>query len=137
MSDHRGTKASYADVVAGVHATIAAYAQALDDGRTDDVVATFCPDGASEMPGIGTFEGHDALRQAYAGWKPTRPQQHLVANTVVTEWNDHEARATSDLILVVKGKSGPSIQLMGRYHDVLHHDDGVWRFHRRTAEFAT
>ena len=30
---------TYADVVEGVRATIAAYAQALDDGRTDDIVA--------------------------------------------------------------------------------------------------
>src|SRR4051794_36427248 len=122
-------KLSYAEVTEGVRAAIAAYAQALDDGRTDDVVATFCADGASEMPGLGTFEGHDALRQAYAGWKPVRPQQHLVTNTVVTQWDEHEAHAVSDLILVMKGKSGPAIQLMGRYHDVLHRDDGVWRFH--------
>ena len=57
--------ANYAEVVEGVRATIAAYTQALDDGRTDDVVATFCPDGVCEIPGMGTHEGHDALRQAY------------------------------------------------------------------------
>src|SRR5207245_6233482 len=41
-----GTAAGqYADVVEGIRATIAAYTQALDDGRTDDVVATYCDDG--------------------------------------------------------------------------------------------
>ena len=45
---------SYADVAEGIRATLAAYAHALDDGRTDDVVATFCPDGAVEIPGMGT-----------------------------------------------------------------------------------
>ena len=36
---------TYAEVAEGVRATIATYTQALDDGRTDDVVATFCAEG--------------------------------------------------------------------------------------------
>ncbi len=59
-----------ADVTAGVQAALAAYTQALDDGRTDDVVATFCPDGAIDLPGMGTHEGHDALRAAIATYVP-------------------------------------------------------------------
>jgi hypothetical protein len=128
---------TFADVAEGVRATIAAYTQALDDGRTDDVVATFCPDGAVDIPGMGTHAGRDALRAAYAGWEPRRPQRHLVVNTLVSEWNEHEARAISDVIFILQGKSGWAIQLVGRYHDTLHCDDGTWRFHRRTAEFAT
>ena len=127
---------SYADVVEGIRATLAAYTHALDDGRTDDVVATFCADGGIELPGMGTHEGHDALRAAYDSWKPRRPQRHVLANTHVFEWDDHEAKATSDLIFLVKGKDDAwSVQLVGRYHDVLHNDEGVWRFHRRVAEF--
>ena len=79
----------FADVAEGVRATIAAYTQALDDGRTDDVVATFTPDGAVDLPGMGVFEGVDALREAYSKIEPRRPQRHLVLNTHVTEWNDH------------------------------------------------
>jgi len=94
-------------------------------------------DGVAEFPGIGTFEGHDALREAYAGWKPVRPQRHLVLNTLVTDWNDHEAKAISDVVFVLKGESGWAIQLVSRYHDTLHHDDGTWKFHHRTAEFVT
>ena len=130
-------QASYAQIVEGVRATMAAYAQALDDGRTDDVVATFCPDGVCEIPGMGTHEGHDAPPPAFAGWKPRRPQRHLVVNTHVTDWNDEEARATSDVIFILKGEEGWSVQLVGAYRDVLHHADGRWRFHRRTAEFVT
>jgi len=124
---------TYAEVVEGVRATIAAYTQALDDGRTDDVVATYCPDGVFEMPGLGTFEGHDALREAYAGWKPQRPQRHLVVNTLVTESNDHEARTISDIVFILKGDAGWSIQLVARYHDTLHHDGAAWKFHRRAV----
>ncbi len=131
------TESDYAQVVEGVRATLACYTQALDDGRTDDVVATFCPDGACEIPGLGTHEGHEALRQAYSTWTPRRPQRHLVLNTLVTEWNEDEARATSDVIFILQGNEGWAIQLVGRYHDVLHRIDGRWRFHRRTAEFVT
>lgn len=129
------TSPTYAEVVEGVRATIAAYAQALDDGRTDDVVATFCPDGVCDIPGMGAHQGHDALREAYSLWKPQRPQRHLVANTLVTEWNDREANATSDVIFLLQRDAGWAIQLVGRYQDTLHHDHGAWRFHHRKAEF--
>jgi hypothetical protein len=128
---------TFAEVAEGVRATLAAYTQALDDGRTDDVVATFCPDGTCDIPGMGTHEGHDALRSAYARWKPRRPQRHLVVNTLVTAWNEHEASAVSDVIFLLQGDSGWSIQVVGRYRDTLHHDDGVWRFHHREAEFVS
>ena len=36
----------------------------------------------------------------------SKPQRHLVVNTLVTEWDDHEATATSDVVLIVEGESG-------------------------------
>jgi len=128
---------TYADVVEGIRATLAAYTQALDDGRTDDIVATFCPDGVCDIPGLGTYEGHDALRSAFDGWKPRQPQRHLVLNTLVSDWNDHEARAISDVLFILLGGSGWTIELVGRYHDTLHRAGDAWRFHRRVAEFVT
>jgi hypothetical protein len=130
------SRTTYAEVAEGVRAAIAAYTLALDDGRTDDVVATFCPDGSCDIPGLGNHEGHDALREAYAKVTPRRPQRHLVLNTLVTHWNDDEAHATSDVVFLLQGDAGWSIQLVGRYRDTLHHDDGRWRFHRRAAEFV-
>ena len=127
---------TYAEVAEGVRAAIATYTQALDDGRTDDVVATFCPDGACDIPGLGTHAGHDALRDAYARWKPRRPQRHLVVNTLVTDWSEDEAVAISDVIFLLQGDSGWSVQAVGRYEDILHCDGGTWRFHRRAAEFV-
>ena len=126
---------SFADVREGVRNTIAAYTHALDEGRTEDVVAAFCPDGAIDLGPMGTYEGSDALRAAYAGWVPRRPQRHLVVNTHITEWDDHQAKAVSDVVLLLQGKEGWAVQMVGRYHDTLHHDDGTWRFHHRTAVF--
>jgi hypothetical protein len=124
--------ATFTEVSEGVRATIAAYTHALDDGRTDDVVATFCPDGALEAPDVGTFAGHEALREAYGGMTPRRPQRHLVVNTLVTDWDDHSATAVSDVVFILDGGSGWAIQFVGRYTDTLHHAEGTWRFHRRT-----
>ena len=133
-----GSQLSYADVVAGVGAVCAAYTQALDDGRTEDLVATFCPDGLCDMPGLGRHVGHEALREAYGRLTPVVPQRHLVFNTLLTEWNDLEARATSDVVFLLKGTAGWAVQVVGRYHDVLHHhESGTWRFHSRVAEFTS
>jgi hypothetical protein len=130
------TTNTYAEVVEGVRATISAYAQALDDGRTDDIVGTFCPDGGAEIPGSGTHEGRDALREAYGGFEPRSAQRHVVVNTLVTDWDSHEAKAISDFVFVQLGKSGWSIQLVGRYHDTLQNMNGVWRFRRRAITFV-
>jgi SnoaL-like domain len=126
---------TFAEVSECVRAAIAAYTHALDDGRTDDLVATFCADGSCDIPGLGRHEGQAALREAYGRWAPTIPQRHLVLNTLVTEWDDHEAHATSDFVFLLRGEVGWGVQIVGRYHDVLHRDGDRWRFHRRAAEF--
>ncbi len=131
----RETAMTLADVAVGVANTTAAYTQALDDGRTDDVVATFCPDGSCDMPGLGHHEGHEALRAAYARVTPRQPQRHLIVNTHVSEWAEREAFATSDVVLLLKGEAGWAVGVVGRYTDVLHHNGTSWRFHSRVAEF--
>lgn len=131
-----GDELTYADVVAGVTATLAEYVHALDDGRTDDLVATFCPDGEADFGDLGTFRGHDELRAGYQAWEPQAPQRHLVLNTHVDRWDDREAHAVSDVVFLLQGDSGWSVQLVGRYDDTLHRDGDRWRFHRRVAEFV-
>ena len=126
---------TFADIAEGVRATIAAYTHALDDGRTDDVVATFCADGTCDIPGLGQHAGHEALRRAYARFKPRRPQRHLVLNTLVTDWSERQSTAVSDVVFLLKGDAGWAIQLVGRYHDTLRHEDGAWRFSHRAATF--
>ncbi len=125
----------YADVVEGVRATLAAYAHALDDGRTEDVVATFTADGTADLPGFGVHIGTDALRAAYAKWVPRMPQRHLVVNTHVGEWSNDAATAVSDLVFLLKRDDAWGVEPVGRYHDELRRIDGEWRFHHRRGEF--
>ena len=59
-------------------------------------------------------------------------------NTNITAWDEREATAISDVVLLLLIDGGWKVQLVGRYHDVLHGDDsGTWRFHHRTALFET
>ena len=54
-------------------------------------------------------------------------------NTYITEWGDDPGRtprATSSFVL--KGDLKWAIEIVGRYHDVLHRDEAVWRFHSRS-----
>jgi hypothetical protein len=125
---------TFAGAVAGLRDTIAAYALAVDDGRTGDVVMTFCPDGSAEIPGFEVAVGHDALRAMFARMKPRRPSRHLVVNTHVTEWDGPWATAISDLVVLGQDEPGWAIKLVGRYRDLFHYADGGWRFHARKLE---
>ncbi|MGH1553819.1 nuclear transport factor 2 family protein [Streptomyces sp. L7] len=83
-------------VTAAVQTAIAAYAQALDAGRTDDIAALYTADGVAEIVGMAKFEGREAIRQGFGGFSPQAPQLHLIANTVVTSATEDEATATSN-----------------------------------------
>lgn len=127
---------TFAEVSAGVTALLAEYVHALDDGRTDDVVATFREDGVMEIEGMGTFSGTDELSRAYAGWVPRVPQRHMVLNTHVTDLGDGRARSVSDVVLLVRGADGWGVTMVGRYDDELVEEGGTWRFVRRSAAFV-
>jgi len=118
-----------------VRNTIAAYAQALDSGRTEDIVGTFTPDGVSEIQGVGTFSGHDELRAGYTRMAPTAPQLHLVGNTVITSAAPDEVTAVSNVLFVRRGESGWTTHVVGRYADTLRPIDGQWRFSKRVTTF--
>ena len=70
------------------------------------------------------------------GVVPAAPQRHLVLNTHVEWWDEQEAHASSDVVLLLKGSERWSVRLVGRYHDILHADGDAWRFHSRVAEFT-
>jgi hypothetical protein len=115
---------------------IATYCHALDDGRTNDIVACFAPGGSFEIVGTSTHTGTDELRAAYDGWKPRVPQRHVVSSTRVTDWSATHARATSDFLFFVKADGGWAAMAAGRYDDELVCDEGAWRFVARRVTFS-
>ncbi|MCX4815255.1 nuclear transport factor 2 family protein [Streptomyces sp. NBC_01239] len=131
--------ATYAEVYAGVRTTIGAHAQAQDDGRVEDMAAWYVPDAVMEIPGIATLKGPEAIAEAFTqpGWRADQdhPQRHLVTNTVLTSWSDHEARATSDVTLIRHDGSTWSIVIVARYHDEFLQSDGRWLLRHRRDEY--
>ncbi|MFJ9244913.1 nuclear transport factor 2 family protein [Streptomyces sp. NPDC101776] len=130
----------FAEVNAGVRATIGAHAQAQDEGRTADMVALYVPDAVVEIPGFAALVGADAIREAFSqpGWRPdpSRPQRHMVGNTLLTEWDDRTAKATSDVVLLVHDGSAWSVAVVARYHDTFEESAGPWLLRRRVDEYV-
>jgi ketosteroid isomerase-like protein len=126
---------SYPEVFAGVYATVAAHAQYQDAGDTDAIMTLYTPDAALEVPGMGVYEGADVIRAAWDDWKPKGLQRHLPVNIVITDWNDEEARATTDVVFLAQGDNGWSVQIVARYHDVFRPAGGKWLLSRRADEY--
>lgn len=133
---------TFTDVYVGVLATIAAHAQAQDDGRIDDMAALYWPDGVVVVPGMATIEGAEAIRAAFSsdGWRPdqSKPQRHVVTNTVITGWDGGAtAKATSDVAMIKsEGDGSPwTTVIAARYHDEFEEKDGRWLLRRRTDEY--
>ncbi len=76
--------ASYAATAAGVRAVIAAYAQAVDDGRYGDIAAMFCEDGSVDLPAAGVVAGREALYALFCGGPSLSLSCHVVTSTHLT-----------------------------------------------------
>ena len=127
---------SYTDVFAGVYTAVAAHAQAQDAGKTDDIMALYTADAVLEVPGMGVYEGADAIRAAWDDWKPKGLQRHMPVNIVITDWDDKEARATTDVVFLAQGQAGWSVQIVARYHDVFRRAGDKWLLSRRADEYV-
>jgi hypothetical protein len=112
----------------------ARYCQLLDDGRWDDLVELFTPDG--EFVGLSTARGHAELRTFFARLQEGSLSAwwHFSSNETIELEGD---RATGQTWLlqpcVVDGQSQLAA---GRYVDTMARgDDGIWRFVRREVRF--
>ena len=124
------------DVAAAVRNAIGRHVQAQDAGDTEGIVALYLPDAVLALPGGEPLVGLDAIRQAFLGWAPTKPQKHIVGNTVVTQVSAGEANAVSDVVFFQRGDDGWSVQVTGRYDDTMHRTDDGWRIARRDVEYT-
>jgi ketosteroid isomerase-like protein len=84
---------------------------------------------------MGVFEGADAIRAAWDGWKPKGLQRHMPVNVLITDWDEEEARATTDVVFLAQGDNGWSVQIVARYHDVFRQAGGKWLLSRRADEY--
>jgi uncharacterized protein (TIGR02246 family) len=126
-----------AEVATGVRAAQSAYVQGLDSGRIDQLAAVFTEDAVVDIEGMPVLTGREAVREAYEGWRTDRPQRHVVANMLVTAFDDEEATATTDVLMTVSVEGAWRIAVVGRYTDTLRREDGTWRFSRRVTRFAS
>ena len=112
------------------------YCQALDDGRWDDLVDLFTPDGA--FVGLSTARGHDELRTFFADLQdgPLSAWWHFSSNETIDLVGTPAHAATGatwlDQPCVVDGRAHIAA---GRYQDeMVRGDDGRWRFAERQRD---
>jgi ketosteroid isomerase-like protein len=128
---------TYADVFAGVYTSVAAHAQAQDAGDTEAIMALYTPDAVLEVPGMGVFEGAEVIRGCWNKWKPQGLQRHMPVNLVITDWDDEEARATTDVVFIAQGEAGTwTVQIVARYYDTFRRAGDRWLFSRRADEYV-
>ncbi|WP_109507853.1 nuclear transport factor 2 family protein [Nocardioides speluncae] len=112
----------------------ARYCQYLDDGRWDDLVELFTPDGT--FAGLSTVTGRAALREFFAGLREGSLQAwwHFSSNETIDLSGDVATGQTwLDQPCVVDGVAHIAA---GRYTDrMVRCDDGRWRFAERRVTF--
>ena len=122
------------DALAGIRNTMAAYLQAVDDGRSDDIAETFCWDGVLILPRQAPLVGRAAIRAKFAAQVADGRVRHLVVNARITDVESGKARAVSDLTVVALTEAGWIVRQNGRYIDTLRKDHTTWQFATRTLE---
>jgi hypothetical protein len=111
---------------------VARYNYAIDEGRAEEWVATFVPDGTFESSALGTHTGADALLAFAKGYIAAFPGRHCTSDFVVDIDGD-DARSRCYLI-AVNNAAAPIIAATAVYEDVLRRTPDGWRFvHRKVA----
>jgi ketosteroid isomerase-like protein len=104
----------------------ARYNYAIDEGRADEWVATFVPDGTFHSTALGKHTGTDALREFATGYSAAFTGRHCTTDYVV-EVNGDDAKQRCYLI-VVNNAATPAIGVTAVYEDVLRRTADGWRF---------
>lgn len=109
---------------------VARYNYAIDEGRAEEWVATFVPDGTFESTALGTHTGTDALHAFAEGYIAAFTGRHCTSDFVI-EVDGDEARSRCYLI-AVDNSGTPKILTSAVYEDVLRRTPDGWRFvHRK------
>jgi hypothetical protein len=111
---------------------VARYNYAIDEGRAEEWVATFVPDGTFESSALGAHTGAEALLAFAKGYIEAFPGRHCTSDFVIDVDGD-DARSRCYLI-AVNNAAAPIIAATAVYEDVLRRTPEGWRFvHRKVA----
>ncbi len=111
---------------------VARYNYAIDEGRPEEWVATFVPDGTFESSALGTHSGADALLAFAKGYIAAFNGRHCTSDFVI-EVDGDDARSRCYLI-AVNNSAAPIISATAVYEDILKRTPEGWRFvHRKVA----
>lgn len=109
------------------------YNHAIDEGRIDDWVATFVPDGVFESSALGRSSGEAELRKFCEGYVAAFTGRHCTSDYVI-EVNGDDARQRCYLTLVDNGSGQARVAVTAVYDDVLRRTPEGWRFvHRKVT----
>ena len=121
-----------------VRRLVALYGPLLDSGRLAEWGELFTLDAVFSVYGR-TYRGREEIVREIGGMQPPpdRPVKHLLLAPVVDFAGDGTALAWTDMTVYATGEDGRiAIATMGRYHDRLVRDGGLWRFRERSLVFA-
>ena len=111
---------------------VARYNYAIDEGRAEEWVTTFVPDGTFESSALGTHTGAEALLAFAKGYISAVSGRHCTSDFVV-EVDGDDARSRCYLI-AVSNAAAPIVSTTAVYEDVLRRTPDGWRFvHRKVT----
>jgi hypothetical protein len=111
---------------------VARYNYAIDEGRPEEWVATFVPDGTFESSALGKHTGPEGLLAFAKGYIAAFNGRHCTSDFVV-EVDGDEARSRCYLI-AVNNTAAPIVSATAVYEDQLRRTPDGWRFvHRKVV----
>lgn len=124
------------DTWSAASATLHGYCSAVDEGRVDDFVALYMPDGIHD-DGIRLRCGHAEIAALVAGVvaRYTATSHHL-SNIMLEPAQDGTLSARSHIYAWHRRAGHPDLEVWGQYRDILHRHDGRWLFVRRMLYVA-
>lgn len=136
MADPIDTAGAVESDLDQIHRIRAAYCQACDDGRFDDLAVLFAHESTFTVMG-GTYDGPDAIVAFIAaGQTPELRGKHICANPLVDiDAAGATATGTIDYIFVGRTSEGLQITSAGRYYDTFVHDGDRWLISSRRIVF--
>ncbi|MCK5892579.1 nuclear transport factor 2 family protein [Aeromicrobium sp.] len=110
-----------------------AYGRAFDEGRPDDYVETFTPDGRFTLPDGNVVEGRDGLHRLASRAASSSARSHHFVRNLQVEVSGETATGTAHAIAVAVAGDAVELLVAGVYRDTLVRTPDGWRFATRTV----